>query len=562
MEKKLSIFILAFIIICSLLSPSFPVNAQSETLIIIDHIDTTNFPKTDIYFSILDHQGYPIPDLIDNNISLSEEGQVVNDFDLTPLYQHPIEIVMVVDTSATMGFGDEPTPIRNLKVAAKDFVTSLSPNDQIALVTISDDAYLVQDLTTDKNAILLALDNLEAEGDSLINDGIMESILTLEGHTARPVIVILMDGMDSGLSGFTLEEISTHLVQQRIPIYIISWRDANQDELEKLTALVHGELQFLPDYFPDENAFQASFNNLSNSLVGVRQQYLLSFSSALPADGIEYEAVLAVDFLNQHAETSRHFSAEPGIVNIDLLNLIENQTVSGNVKIIPKVSAPTEVEKIDIALDGTTLTNVLVPPYEYTWDSTTVDPGTHQITVIATDRVGNKGQVDISLMVEEPISIQITEPQDGGTVSGSTMILTDITSHLDVDRVELFVDNVLEQTISSEPYGFDWDLSTVTAGSHKISVSATNSDGFSTEDEIKVEVVPTDGGNGWIIVIAAIGAAAILIPIGLRARRKRASQQAGASAAADSSSVGLQSPDTGQVILRELQGLTPTRSGL
>ncbi|MFC1996956.1 Ig-like domain-containing protein [Chloroflexota bacterium] len=558
MLKKHSIFILAFIIICILLPPRFLVSAQSETYIVIDRIDTTNFPETDIYFSILDHQGFPIPDLINDNIQLSEDGQVVSNFELTPLYQHPIEIVLVVDTSATMGFGDEPTPIRNLQAAAKDFVNTLSPNDQVALITISDDAYLIQDLTSDKNTILLALDNLAAEGDSLINDGIMEAILALKGSTTRPVIVILMDGMDSGLSEFTLEEISNHLIQQRIPIYIISWRDANQDELEKLTALVHGDLQFLPDYFPDENAFQASFNNLSDSLVGARGQYLLSYASGLPADGIEHEAVLAVDLMNRHAETTRHFSAEPGIVNIDLLNLTENQMVSGNVKIIPDVSAPAEVEKIDIALDGVALTNVLIPPYEYTWDSTTVDPGTHKITVIATDRVGNKGQADINLIVEEPISIQITEPMDGSTVSGSTMILTDITSYLDVERVELFVDSVLQQTIESEPYGFDWDLSTVTAGSHKISVSATDIDGFSAEDEINVEVVPAGGGNGWIIVIAAIGAAAILIPIGLRARRKRASQQAGAGAVAAGSVVD-QSPGTSQVTLRELQGLNPNQ---
>lgn len=384
----------------------------------------------------------------------------------------------------------------------------------------------------------------------------MEAIQAVEGNTTRPAIVLLIDGMDSGLSSYTLEEVSNHLIQQRIPIYIISWRDANQDELEKLTALVHGELQFLPEYFPDEAAFQAAFNNLSNSLTAERQQYLLSFTSGLSADGSDHAAVLAVDYLNRHAENTRHFSAEPGIVDVVLLNLEDNQTVSGNVEIIPSITAPTELDRLDIALDGVALANVLTPPYEYTWDSSTVDPGTHQFSVIATDRVGNKGQIDFSLIVEKPISIQITEPQDGDTVSGSTFILTEITSHLAVDHVELFVDNVLEQTITSEPYGFDWDLTTITPGTHKIKVSTTDMDGFSAEDDIIVEVVQVNSSY-WVIIIVAIGAAAILIPLGLRARRKRTSKPLAVKPVAPVSQDGFSPSGTGQAFLRELKGANP-----
>jgi len=556
MVKKLSIF--SFIIICILLLPGVLAHAQSDTYLSIDAIDTTNFPLVKVYFSPLDHQGFPLPDLTEDNIALSEDGKVVDDFELAPIYQHPLQIVLVIDTSATMGFGEEPTPINNLIVTAEEFINSLS-SDQFAVVTISNDANVIQDLTTDKNAVNWALDNLKAEGDSLLNDGMMEAILALEGNANRPVIILMIDGMDSGLSEYTLEEIADRLNQQRIPIYIISWRDANQNELEKLTALVHGDLQFLPEYFPDENAFRAAFNNLADSLIGARQQYLLSFTSNLPADGAEHEAVLAIDYLNRYAETARHFSAEPGIVSVTLLNLSDDQTVSGNVEIIPSVTAPTELDRIDILMDGTALANVLTPPFEYTWDSSMVDPGTHEFTLIATDRAGNKGQIDFSLTVEEPIAIQITAPLDGDTVSGSAMVLTEITSDLAVDRVEFFVDNRLLQTISSEPYGFEWDLAAVTAGSHEIKVSTTDIDGFSAEDTIFVEVVPNTPSYGVLIVVA-LAAAAILIPLGLRSRRKRTQKQLTGESIPSDSQRNFPSSEVGQAVLRELHGINPNQA--
>jgi uncharacterized protein YegL len=556
MKKILSIFTLAFIFIIMSQSSSFKAVAQSEIYLSIDRIDTTNFPQVDIYFSILDHQGFPIADLINDNISLSEDGQIVSDFQLTTLYQHPLEIVLVVDTSATMGYGDEPTPIQNLTVATKEFVNLLSSSDQVALVTFSNDANTVQDLTSDKNLIFSGLDGLEADGDSLLNDGIMEAILTLEGNALRPVIFLLIDGMDSGLSAYTLEEVTNQLIGHRIPIFIVSWRDANQDQLEKLTALVHGDLQFLPDYFPDENAFHAAFNNVSNSLSGARQQYKLSFSSGLPADGAEHAAVLAIDFLDKYVETTRQFSAEPGIVNVEILNLTDNQTVSGNVKVIPNVEAPAELERIDIALDGAALANVLTPPYEYTWDSSTVESGIHEITVIATDRASNKGQTSINLNVEKPISVQIVSPVNGDTISGPTSISADVTAHATVDRVEFFVDNASIGSVESEPYEIDWDLTNVTAGSHVIAVSAADENGFSAMDEVNIEVALTEGQPYWIILIVAMGAAAILIPVGLRSRRKRSAQQASTSTGGEILSQSLQ---PGQAILRELQGANPNQ---
>jgi len=554
MIKKSAILLLVLISI--LLTPGRFAQAQSALYLSIDRIDTSNFPEVNIYFSVLDHQGFPVSDLTNQNITLSEDGLFADPFELTPIYQHPLQLVLVVDTSASMGYGDEPTPLANLRQTTKTFINSLAASDEIALITFSNDAEVVQDLTTDKNALLGAFDSLVAEGDSLLNDGMMEAIQTIGGKAGRPAIIILMDGMDSGLSSYTLEEISNRLVQQRIPIYIISWRDANQATLEKLTALVHGELQFLPDYFPDEDAFQAALNNLSDSLSQERLQYVLSFTSNLNADGAEHEAILAVDFLNRHAEDTRHFSAEPGIVEITLLNPTNNQSVSGNVAIIPSVTAPTELARLDIALDGTALANVLTPPFEYNWDSSTVDPGAHHLSVIATDRVGNKGQIDFSVIVEEPITVQITEPLEGATVSGSTAVLAEITSHLAVDRVELFVDNVLEQTISSEPYRFDWDVTSTTAGTHKIKVITTDLDGFSAEDEVLVEVVPGSNGYGVLLIIV-VGAAAILIPLGLRTRRKRTSQPAKAGTTpADAPAVPSPS-GTGQPLLRELEGLHP-----
>lgn len=58
-----------------------------------------------------------------------------------------------------------------------------------------------------------------------------------------------------------------------------------------------------------------------------------------------------------------------------------------------------DLDKVEIYVDGTLVTTLTGSPFQYTWDSNTVQDGTHTIKVIAYDKAGNKTEQQVSVAV-------------------------------------------------------------------------------------------------------------------------------------------------------------------
>jgi hypothetical protein len=95
------------------------------------------------------------------------------------------------------------------------------------------------------------------------------------------------------------------------------------------------------------------------------------------------------------------------------------------------------------------------------------------------------------------ISVTITNPNDGGTVSGAVIITASVSSNnsntaaasiLSVTGVEFYIDGELEKQDASSPYQYRWDTTLVANGSHTIKAKALHSSGLSSEHEITVHV--------------------------------------------------------------------------
>jgi hypothetical protein len=60
--------------------------------------------------------------------------------------------------------------------------------------------------------------------------------------------------------------------------------------------------------------------------------------------------------------------------------------------------------------------------------------------------------------------------------------------NIDLEKVEIFIDNVLTATLTGLPYEFDWDSNTVGDGNHIIKVVVTDSSGNESSSEVSVIV--------------------------------------------------------------------------
>lgn len=513
-NNKVSMLAIIFILLLSIYSG---VNAQGSSRANIDHIENERFPLLEVYLSVTDVQGLPIAGLSNANFIVTENGQPVQDIEVKPITdsQQPVSIAIVIDTSGSMGLQPPPTPLQNAVSAAKSFISSLNAKDQVAIVGFAESPYIVQDFTTDRALTNDKLDALKPGGETTMYDGIVEAVNLLKKRSERKILVLIADGRDTGDGDFNFTTSMDEVSRWAIPMYPIGFGKVDRQELEQMAALTGGKAQIQPNSSELTSAFDVILRIL-------REQYLVSFMSALPADAKEHELHITVNNQNNLmlGSATQSFIALPGEVTVKL-PFQDGELVGGNILLKPDVLAPASLGQMDIQLDGSLLQTVLGEPFEYAWDSTTVSPGLHQFTFIVTDRAGNSGQASVSLDIQPPVVVNIIDPIEGEVLNRSKDVLLDISSLAGIAKVEFQLDGNIIQTVSSPPYTIEIKWGSYSKGPHSLKVMATDVNGFSGEQEI---VVQAGGNNFWfLILVIGLGIAALGIPLGLRNRRRSAS---------------------------------------
>ena len=221
--------------------------------------------------------------------------------------------------------------------------------------------------------------------------------------------------------------------------------------------------------------------------------------------------------------------------------------IGGNVKFAPAWTTPSPtIAKLDFAMDGATLASRTTAPFEYTWNSTSTNPGLHLFTFIVTDTAGNTGQLSIHLLVQPPVTVQIAQPLEGAIIEGKNTIITNVTVLGSVDRIEFVVDGEGIGTVTSAPYQLEWNPASLPAGKHVISVTVYDTENFSAQAQVSVNVALKQGlGALWIAALAIFVLLVVLIPLSLRKRKQF--NRNGVS----------QFSMPGQAALHELEGLNP-----
>src|SRR3990167_9142737 len=109
--------------------------------------------------------------------------------------------------------------------------------------------------------------------------------------------------------------------------------------------------------------------------------------------------------------------------------------------------------------------------------------------ILPTSSLYAQGNVEIqAIVVNTPPTINITNPNNGDTVSGIVNVTATATDDGGVEKVEFFVDGYLKQTDTTAPYSFSWDTKTVSNGLHTISAKAYDIVNKTAQDSISVTV--------------------------------------------------------------------------
>lgn len=91
--------------------------------------------------------------------------------------------------------------------------------------------------------------------------------------------------------------------------------------------------------------------------------------------------------------------------------------------------------------------------------------------------------------VDNSASVTVTDPADGATVSGNSVLLAATASDDNgVTQVEFLVDGSSIGVDISSPYSMTWDSTSVPDGQHAVSATATDTSGQTTSDANTVTV--------------------------------------------------------------------------
>lgn len=511
MKRSLSLFIIISLFVSfPSLFPNASSMAQSQSIILqVVSANDDAFPKLNLVFSVSDPSGLPIKNLEKADFSFSEDNRAIDDFTVSPFVntEMPLAVVLVLDTSGSM-----TKSLPDAVAAAKGFIATLGPNDQVALIAFKEKPVVIQELTTDHALLTPALNSLSAVGDSAMFDSIIEAVEVLKPRTERKVVVLISDGYETGISSFSFNQVVDEAVRWSTHVYPIGIGGVQQANLEQLAKLTGGFAQINPD----SSALSDAFGNLLENL---RNQYKLEYESSLMADGTEHVAAVTYNYQDGSATDESRFVAKPGSISVSFQDISDGQEISGDVRFSPIILAPASVKQIDFSVDNKLVTSMLSAPFEYVWDSSLVDTGLHSFDFTVTDRVGNTTTYLLKLNVVPPVTVSSNLTPDQ-VLSGKVSIPLEVKSAFGITNVEFFVDGVKVAEDQESPYEIEWDTKSVSPGYHNIRFTATDLEQNVGENQLRVNVEIQKTNNLiWLALLTLLIALGLIIPIAMRKNR-------------------------------------------
>lgn len=147
------------------------------------------------------------------------------------------------------------------------------------------------------------------------------------------------------------------------------------------------------------------------------------------------------------------------------------------------------VDKVEFLIDDQLVSTVTSSPYSYSWNTAGEALGYHDITTIAIDGGDNKTQDEISVLLNDAPTCDITSPDNNfDAFQGSTIeISVDADDDIGgIESVEFYADNSLIGTDDSSPYSYDWNTEDASIGTYTIEAVAVDDYDAETSDEIDV----------------------------------------------------------------------------
>jgi len=389
---------LPIVVLLAALVLAFPAPAAvaaEPVTVNIASLDDSQFPNLTAVVDVRDANALPVAGLSRDNFraTVGDEAAQITDLQTAVDANVSLAVVLVVDVSGSM----DGAPLTQARTAANEFVSGLSPQDTVAVLTFSDSVSLVQDFTSDKEAVTLALDRLQAEGNTALYQAASEAAFKAAASPLpRKVIILLSDGVDYG--GKSAVSRDDSIAQARyigVPVYTIGLgSDIDRDYLSALSQSTRARSLETPT----AEGLSQLYAEIGNLL---RSQYIVKLSSPIADRSRSLPVALSVTVGGATAAATATLPATETAAapRVSLTGIGEGQEIESALTIGAEVTAANPLASVRFLVDGKSVGEGSTPPFQLSLDPAAFTPGAHTLRVEAADSTGAVGQAESSFLV-------------------------------------------------------------------------------------------------------------------------------------------------------------------
>ena len=431
-----------------------------------------NCRKCQVTANVYDALGQPLNGLTEDNFRLSgplSEVAAITQVENIANNDLPFGTVLVIDASESMA----GAPLEQARAAARTYIENLRDIDPVAIVAFGSTVQVLQDFTTDRAALLAAIDSIDLLGRTALHQAAWEGVnLAANSPTPRRAMVLLSDGVEYGeLSDVTADDVIENAFLQGVPSYTIGLGyGADRAFLERLAADTLAQFYELPT--PEE--LQEIYTGLADRLTS---QYVISVDVQAAQDGTEYPFVLTVESGGASANSMGTVRAPIPVPVVDLSG-IPTEPIRTVTDLPIEVRADQDITQVVQSLDGTVVANLTAPPYTLQIDPADFPPGPLTLDVSATDVDGEIGTGSATLEIAAlPPQISLSrDVSELGAINEPIEITVNAGGQTPISEVRVSL-NGGEFVTLTPPFSFTLDPLALPPGDNSLDVVVRNEGG-------------------------------------------------------------------------------------
>jgi len=184
-----------------------------------------------------------------------------------------------------------------------------------------------------------------------------------------------------------------------------------------------------------------------------------------------------------------------GSISIYIVSPSSGSVVEGSTNVVVNATSADGVNRIEFYVDNSLKFTDYSSPYSWTFNTTEVSDGGHEIKVVGYSNSGSSATATTWVIVnnlKEAPTIYVSGLTEGATYQGTVTITVTGEDDIGISKVEFWVGSVLQQTKTSPPYQFSWDTTFFSDGEYIVKIRAYDTDNLYTEQQYRVYVDNVD----------------------------------------------------------------------